>query len=153
MIGFHPVQGDSMEPAFHDGERPVSVCSLLTGVHRGDAVVVRMLPSDSVPDVEFERPCYILKRVAAVPGDTIVFNLDGNIYVNGEMYSYGHGEWYVYEAGYPGCTWQSDGSLSITVPEGEFYLLGDNRGGSADSRYFGTVPGSTIKQVVVYPRS
>ncbi|MBE0480520.1 MAG: signal peptidase I [Dehalococcoidia bacterium] len=87
---------------------------------RGDVIVFK------APD----QPWYDrIKRVIGLPGDTVEVRPDGSVYVNGELLE----EPYLTNpAGGPSGTW--------TVPENEFFVMGDNRGVSYDSRAGGTIP-------------
>jgi signal peptidase I len=121
------VQGTSMQPLLQDGERIV-VNKLLYRFHpieRGD-VVVFWYPRD--PAVSF------IKRVVGLPGDMLELR-DGYLYVNGrvveEPYLGGEGK-------------QSFRDLSNLAPTevkpGFYFVLGDHRGSSNDSRNWGEVP-------------
>ena len=85
-----------------------------------------------------------VKRVIAVAGDEVDL-IDGHVYVNGEAISEGAyvtGHTYDYEAEgieYP-----------FIVPEGEIWVMGDNRESSGDSREFGSVPVENVTGHVVY---
>ncbi|MBS0289885.1 MAG: signal peptidase I [Proteobacteria bacterium] len=121
---------------------------------RGDILVFRF-PKD--PSIDF------IKRVIAVPGDTISY-VDKTVYLNGEplkMESMGS----VYDTDIDGHTYkmkqfkeqlkgrphavfvneiESASMAQITVPEGMYFVMGDNRDNSEDSRRWGFVPESLI---------
>lgn len=84
-----------------------------------------------------------IKRVIGMPGDRLKI-IRGHAYINGKQLK----EPYVNPEN--GCdepdTFSSDCtfSLEITVPPGSYYMLGDNRNASADSRYWGAVPADNI---------
>lgn len=97
------------------------------GPHRGDVIVFN-------PPVSSDKP--YIKRVIGLPGDTVEIK-DGFVYVNGTKLNetYLHGDT-------TDC--QPRACDPVVVPEGEVFVLGDNRAHSSDSRYFGTVEISEI---------
>ena len=115
------VRGSSMAPGIHDGDRIVvdRFAYLLGTVARGDVVVLKY-PLD--PSLDY------IKRVIGLPGDEIVIE-NGAVYVNGERLD----EPYV-ESTDP---WAR---LSTRVLPAHYFVLGDNRPRSSDSREFGQVP-------------
>ena len=97
----------------------------------------------------------IFKRVVGLPGDTIRMD-DSVAYVRGPESEFFISEFEMSGRGYdlsvPDLPEGWDGSMPLSgwmeplkLKEGEFFLLGDNRGASNDSRYWGPVPESLIK--------
>lgn len=119
------VKGSSMEPCLHDGDRLVvdRVSYSLADVQRGDVVVLRY-PRN--PAVDF------VKRIVALPGDEIEMH-GGTLYVNGAARdSYG-------------CIHDQQELPAQVVPAGNYFVLGDNRPISCDSRDFGLVAADLLK--------
>lgn len=115
------VDGSSMEPTLHNGEFViVNKLAYKMGTPTLGDIIVFHFPRD--PDQEY------IKRVIGIPGDQVVIQ-DGKVYVNGQEII----ESYISASpAYPGNTWQ--------VPEGQLFVLGDNRNNSSDSHNWGTVP-------------
>ncbi len=124
MFGRHPIVGSSMYPTYTDGQHAFSVKSFCT-LHQGD-VVVAFSPTKKL----------FIKRVAAVPGDTIVIEQTGNVLVNGEQYPYGHGD-ANHTPNFDGMESLEDGTHSVSLGKGEYFLMGDNFENSSDSRMYG----------------
>ncbi|MBN2983577.1 MULTISPECIES: signal peptidase I [Cohnella] len=133
------VDGSSMEPNFWDGER-IIVNKVLYDIREPKAgeVIVFHVPEEGRD---------YIKRVIATPGDTV--QVDGDtVYVNGEAieepylqetYEEAHAAGALYNersfsSDYPNSQFQE-----TTVPEGELFVLGDNRPDSKDSRMIGFV--------------
>ena len=117
------VQGTSMSPELADGERILvnKFVYYVDDIQRGD-VVVFWYPED--PNLSF------IKRVIALPGETVEIRA-GAVYVNGRLLD----EPYVSE--------QNADRRSFPAEEirpGHYFVLGDNRRGSNDSRSWGLVP-------------
>lgn len=142
----------SMEPTLTNGDRVLveKIGYRLGSPERGDVVVfereVSIVPEDDDSFVEdivdgirslFGFPTEgtqdFIKRVMAVSGDTIE-GRDGAVYVNGEA---------IEEPYLPEGTQTADFPL-YPVPQGEIFVMGDNRGNSDDSRSSGGIPESDI---------
>ena len=114
------VPSGSMEDTIHEGDRLIGlrVAYLFSSPKRGDIVIFKY------PDDESKK---FIKRVIGTPGDTVSFT-DGDVYVNGEKLD----EPYLKEQHVT----VSPNAESYTVPEGCYFMLGDNRNNSKDSRYW-----------------
>lgn len=127
------VLGHSMNPTLHERDRLFAnkVPLYFEGSVSGKVVVLE------APDTP--RKDYI-KRVIAVEKDIVEIK-DGEVYVNGSLLEEDYIAADAYTHVYDQDTWE--------VPEGEVFVLGDNRneGASKDSRYFGCVPLKTIKGI------
>lgn len=131
------VRGSSMAPGIHDGDRIVvdHFAYLLGDVERGDVVVLKY-PLD--PSLDY------IKRVIGLPGDEVMID-HGEVWVNGERLS----EPYVESA-------DPLSRLYVRVQPAHFFVLGDNRPRSSDSREFGQVPMDYVRgrvEVRLWPLS
>lgn len=121
------INGASMEPNFHNGEYILTnkVSYKIGDPRRGDVVIFK---SPRNKDIDY------IKRIIGVPGDTIGLR-DSAISVNGQklMEQYLAPDVFIF-----GGSYLREGS-EITVPPGKYFVLGDNRSHSSDSREFGPV--------------
>ena len=101
---------------------------------RGD-VVIFAYPKD--PSQDF------VKRLIGVPGDEIVIK-DKQVFINGQPYASGH-EIYKDNQVLPASAGPRDNFGPVVVPPGQYFMMGDNRDESYDSRFWGFVPESAIK--------
>jgi signal peptidase I len=110
-------------------------------VHEGDIVVFSHPPLDDCPGPDGD----LVKRVIALPGQTI-YSSGNTIYINGRPLA----EPYL-PADDPLGPAIASSQHPYRVPAGEFYVLGDNRSDSCDSRYWGPIQGSSIvgKAIVI----
>lgn len=99
---------------------------------RGD-VIVFIFPKDESKD--------FIKRVIGLPGDTIEIK-NRKIYINGKLF---HDKYGYYDENPGGSLYQMDNFGPTVVPEGHYFVMGDNRNHSYDSRYWGFVPEENIK--------
>lgn len=124
------VKGDSMYPALQNGDNLIvdKISYRFTDPKRFDIVVFPF---------RYQEDTFYIKRIIGLPGETVQID-DGKIYVNGKVLS----ESYGYETiSNPGLA-----SSPITLGEQEYFVLGDNRNNSADSREpsIGTISRSDI---------
>ena len=133
------VSGASMYPTLHNGDR--MVLSKVGDVHRFDVVILK------VPDENVE----YIKRVIGMPGDTVEMK-SGVLYINGKKVDQ---PFINTEALAKQTVFIDDFTLeSLTgeskVPEGKYFVLGDNRGVSKDSRMIGFIDRSAIEGKAVF---
>lgn len=107
---------------------------------RGDVIVFRY-PEDPKKD--------FIKRLVALPGETIEIR-GGSIYINGVLSKEQSLHNHYYYNRQEGAFGQ-EGQV-VKVPDGSYYVLGDNSSSSRDSRYWGFVPEKNVlgKAMVVY---
>ncbi len=122
VFGIFVVQGDSMRPAYQDGDLPKGVTY--------DNVVI-------LEDAEGKE---ILKRIVGLPGDTITLYDNGQIVRNQIAVQ----EKDIIYSTASSSTWQT-----YTVPENAYFYLGDNRPVSKDSRQNGCADKAQIKGKVL----
>lgn len=146
------VSQTSMVPTFQDGDR-ILIYHYLYEPELDDIVVIKMT-SEKYPRVlgEIDNQTYFVKRIVAMPGDAISFELSyGDFYqilINGEVYQNLYGETYYLKA-YQKEDLESD-LLGGMVPMNQYLVFGDNQGGSQDSRLFGPVYQEDIIGKVIY---
>ncbi len=120
------VEGAAMMPAFNNGDR-ILMDKNLDELKRGE-IIWFLYPKD--------RSKSYFKRIIGLPGETIEIR-EGKVYINGQVLD----EPYVDEsynqakANYP----------PRKVPEYQYFVMGDNRDNSSDSRYWGTVDKELVK--------
>jgi signal peptidase I len=132
------IPSGSMEPTLNIGDR-ILVQKLFFNyhdLHTGDIIVFHEPPNDACPPPETD----LVKRVIGLPGQTI-YSIGNTIYVNNKPLS---------EPWLPKGTVlgpkisQGSPQHPFKIPADSFYVLGDNRSISCDSRYWGVVPGKSI---------
>ncbi len=132
------IKGASMEPTFESGDYIFTskITYRFRHPERGDIVVFR---SPRNQDIEF------IKRIIGLPGD-IVMVRNQEVYVNDNMLSepYISSKTPLWEGGFI-----KEGTPYL-VPDGEIFVMGDNRPRSSDSREFGSIPVETVIGQVFY---
>ena len=119
------VDGDSMKNTLKNGD--ILLLYKLGSINRLDIIVL-----DEEKDNE-----KIIKRVIGLPGETVAIK-KGKIYINDKVIDdeYAYGETSDYD--------------KVTLEDDEYFILGDNRLISKDSRYFGPIKESEIKGKIVF---
>lgn len=119
------VDGDSMKNTLKNGD--ILLLYKLSSIDRFDIIVL-----DEEKDNE-----KIIKRVIGLPGETVAIK-KGKIYINDKVidddYAYG----------------QTSDYNKVTLKDDEYFILGDNRLISKDSRYFGPIKDNEIKGKIVF---
>jgi signal peptidase I len=133
------VDGNSMLPTLHDEDRLFvnKAIYLLVNPNYGDVVILRD------PRRRTGKAVYLVKRVVGLPGDTIEIR-NHQLYRNGER---------VDEPYVRGMTETASYGPEI-VPGGHYFVMGDNRNNSTDSRTFGSVSRKLIEgraEWIVWP--
>lgn len=121
----------SMSPTLLPGDR-VTVDKLNGSIHRGDIIVFHNVAAD-VGD-----PPTLVKRVIGLPGETIS-GTGSRVYINGKPLTE---PWLPTLSGI--CAAPSRPITSTKITANHYFVMGDCRGDSDDSRYWGTVPSSDI---------
>jgi signal peptidase I len=124
------IPSDSMNPTLVQRDR-VLVNKLsyhFHDVHRGDIVVFTRPPGENDPKIKD-----LIKRVIGLPGDTIE-GRDGQILIDGR----------VLKESYVAKNSPMNDFPARKVPPGHYFVMGDNRGNSKDSRVFGPIAKSLI---------
>lgn len=118
------VDGNSMNPAYKDGDMIFvnKIKYQITSPTYGDMVILR---SDDK---------YLVKRIVACPGDRVYIS-NGSLYVNGMESPYNYD--YIADAGMA--------AEEISLNDDEYFVMGDNRNQSTDSRKLGAVNKNDIK--------
>lgn len=125
------VNGPSMMNTLHNGDVMIldKIGMKLGGIKRFDIVVIQTGKTK------------IIKRVIGLSGETISYQ-NNKLYINGKEVSDNHSNEITYDF------------EEVKIPDGEYYVLGDNRTDSVDSRILGTIPKNEIlghATFIIYP--
>lgn len=113
------VNGSSMEPTLSDYDNLIvdKISYRFKDPERFDIIVFPF---------QYEEDVYYIKRIIGMPGETVFIDLDGTIYIDGEALQENYGREVMLSPGRAG--------EPITLGEDEYFVLGDNRNNSSDSR-------------------
>ncbi|MFA5633720.1 MAG: signal peptidase I [Candidatus Dojkabacteria bacterium] len=128
----HEVLGNSMYPTYKNGEYLMAnkVTYRFKEPQRGDVIIFKYSNTQD-----------FIKRIVGLPGDTVMLK-DGQLYINGRILD---------ESAYLDNSMYTNGGdflkegESKEIPEGEYFVCGDNRTHSSDSRTFGSISKEDIK--------
>ena len=150
------ISGDSMQPNLQNNQ--IVMVNKQGEIKRGEVVVFNAYgvdPNATTPDEKY------IKRIIGVPGDT-VSDVNGVLRVNGKVVDQSFiseneqvatnnrvGDWTSLAELGQSQNWQ--GPISGNVPAGYYFVLGDHRSISNDSRYWGFVPKNKISGTVWAP--
>ena len=113
------VEGKAMSPTLDNGDK-VFMLKRFDEIKRGD-IIVHLFPEDTSKSY--------IKRVVGLPGETLEIR-DGRVYINGQLL----------EEPYMQPDYFSQDTLNpVKIAPDHYFVLGDNRRNSSDSRYWGTV--------------
>ncbi|MCI8804851.1 MAG: signal peptidase I [Clostridiales bacterium] len=127
------IEGSSMENSFETGDRVFvsRLCAYLNLIDYNDVILCKINYNGNEE--------IIVKRVIGKPGDRIVIK-DKQVYINDLALI----EPYIKNP------ISTDGSVDLILKDDEYYVLGDNRDKSTDSRFFGAIKKSDIEAEVIF---
>lgn len=115
------VDGESMSTTLSDGDNLIvdKISYRFNDPERFDIIVFPF---------QYQKDTFYIKRIIGMPGETVQIDSDGNIYIDGEVLSESYGMEIIKEENI------GIASEPITLGEDEYFVLGDNRNNSRDSR-------------------
>jgi signal peptidase I len=133
IVSLTQVVGPSMDKTLGDGDITVvsKIHYLIFKIKRGDII-----------SFKYDDTKYLIKRIIGLPGDKIEYK-EGQLYVNDELSE----ESYIYDN--PDKTNVLTKDFGI-VPDDYYFVLGDNRDDSLDSRFIGNVPKEDIIGKIIF---
>lgn len=115
------VQGASMESTLNDGDNLIvdKITYRFRDPQRFDIIVFPF---------QYEEDTYYIKRIIGLPGETVQIDLDGTIYINGEVLEENYGREIIKPENV------GIAVKPVVLGEDEYFVMGDNRNNSSDSR-------------------
>lgn len=113
------VQGSSMEPMLTNGDNLI-VDKISYRFHEPERFDIIVFP------FQYEDNVFYIKRIIGLPGETVRIDDEGNIYINGEILEEHYGKEVIQNPG--------RAREEITLADDEYFVMGDNRNNSSDSR-------------------
>lgn len=128
----HEVVGNSMHPTYKNGEMLMAnkVTYKVSAPQRGDVIIFKFSDTQD-----------FIKRIIGIPGDEVMIK-DGKIYINNELLD--ESKYLKSSVITNGGTYLHEGQ-TITIQDNEYFVCGDNRTNSSDSREFGPITKDRIK--------
>lgn len=129
----HQVRGNSMYPNFHDADYLLTdKISYRLGSPKREDVIIFTAPQNEEYDY--------IKRIVGLPGEKVSLNENNQVIINNQILA---------EPYLPKETETFGGNFletgeTVIIPEGQYFVLGDNRSHSSDSRDWGFVPDKNI---------
>ncbi len=113
------VRGSSMEPMLSNEDNLIvdKITYRLKEPERFDIIVFPF---------QYDMSTFYIKRIIGLPGETVMIDYDGNIYIDDELLEENYGREIIAD---PGLAY-----TPITLGEDEYFVMGDNRNNSSDSR-------------------
>lgn len=123
------VGGDAMSPAYKNGDYLI-INKLDKQIQRGDVVIYKRLNQRNEQE-------YLIKRVVGIPGEKVTIE-EGKVFIDGKEFLE------------PYAMGQTLGKITVDLKNDQYFMLGDNRMQSVDSRVFGPVSFEDIEGKVFY---
>ena len=118
------VEGRAMSPTLNNGDK-VFLLKQFGEIQRGE-IVAHLYPEDTSKSY--------IKRIIGLPGETLEIR-EGRVFINGQLLE---------EPYMPAENFSQDTLAPVQIAAEHYFVLGDNRRNSSDSRYWGTVPRNLI---------
>ena len=147
-----PVSGDSMIPNISNGEHVF--VSYNTEIKRGSVVILEVNKDDNF---HIDETSHYIKRIIGLPGDRVKW-INNKLYINDEAYNepyfpkdyFGTAATNNFDGLFRYIDENGNEQVTEIIPEGYYFVMGDNRPISKDSRSIGLIPEKNIIGVATY---